>query len=35
MGVSAATGDGIEKLFAKINYSVEDYNQTYLVDLNQ
>jgi hypothetical protein len=33
VGVSAATGEGMEGLFFKIDSAVEDYNNTYLIDL--
>lgn len=33
VGVSAATGEGIEQLFAKIGEAAEEYNAEYLPDL--
>ena len=35
MGVSAATGEGVEELFFRVDCAVEDYNETYLVDLKR
>ena len=35
VGVSSVTGEGIEELFFKIDNSVIEYNEVYLVDLQR
>jgi translation initiation factor IF-2 len=35
VGVSSLTGEGMEELFFKIDNSAEEYNETYLIDLQR